>query len=266
MFSLFGSMVSGKSSRWMLLVQGSQQWAAFQRGSQPQGKLPAVFVDVLYSREAGRQLMAAANSLEYLLNSSDLVPLRGDLTLREFLLELTTTMSEGLRLGGNTIHIRRCLDQVSLEVESRAIYSTELLFVWDEQLPILARAADFMDERDPRELLFLKHMEDFLESLCERQGVNRSGTSFSSLSRFPSPFKRPEVVLIHSGKLSPRELTMLHGVIQLREALLADFTEGRLKRYLRGIKKLGLRLGFTAEELDELAQGLRIELEWFHHA
>jgi hypothetical protein len=263
--SLFGSPRRGKTAHWMALVRGSRRWMIFQAKLTNQ-KLPTVFVDVLYSREAGRQLTAGADSFEFLLNSSDLVPSRGDVTLRELLSGMGDSMSEGLRIGGNTIHLRQILEQVSKEIEGKALYSTELLFVWDEQLPILTQVADFMDERDPRELLFLRHMEDFFSLLCKHQGVIPSGSSFSLLSRFPSPFKRPDVVLIHSGKLSQIELGMLYGVFQLRETLLADFTERRLKRYLRLMEKLGLRTGLTAEELDELAQGLLIELEWFHEA
>lgn len=220
------------------------------------------FIDVLYSREAKRQLSAVMDNLRFLRNSSNLVPMSSDVTLPDMLLQLEASMTDGLRFGGNTIDIRRRLEQVKLEIESKALYSTELLFAWDEQLPILTQVADFMDARDPREILLLRHMENFFELLSHR---GRSGQLFSSYSGGPaSAFKGLELALIYNGDLSQRELRRLYGAFHVRERLFKRFTKGRLRSYLRRMKKVGVRSGLDPKKLDELKDELLIELAWFH--
>lgn len=252
-------------------IRGSSHWSLYRRPIRSES--PAVFVNMLYGAETWRQVNIGEESLDHIskvYSKRSYRRLHSD-ALRELLWELGSAMNNCFYYGGNTIYIRQCLENVKLWVEQRPGVTPEWelqpqSFEWKaaEILKNLIQVADYLDERDPREVLLLKHMDDFFELLCAKQELPRNQSTFATYRRGFAPLKRQKLMIIHDGDLPRRKLRKFYGVFRLREGLLRNFTEGRLKSYLRRMNRIGVDSGLELEALNELETGLLIELELFH--
>lgn len=121
-----------------------------------------------------------------------------------------------------------------------------------EHLITLARVADLFDERDPREVPFVRHMEKFL----------------SLIMYFPPEgYWLTDSYVTNNSRLRPkrRAVKLFRDILVEREKLFFEFNQKRLDTYFSKFRLLGRELDFENNVVAGLEDELLIELEWFHY-
>lgn len=153
--------------------------------------------------------------------------------------------------GAPTEGFRETIPAIAREWAKPSDATEETILRGNEHLITLARVADLLDERDPRELAFVRQMERFVELIVTKKLV-------------PEATFYPVSSLLADAGFFGHEDKLFRSVIADREKYFREFDRKRLNDYCGTLRDLGLRVGLSRKVVHELEDTLFIELEWFH--
>jgi hypothetical protein len=193
-------------------------------------------------------LMARAKDAHnfLLIANSDLY---GTPPYMKLMAELDNALEAVIYHGASTARFRECYAAVALQWTETSWPEADTLRRKDEHLITLARVADLLDERDPRELPFVRQMDRFVKLIMDDVPEDRfySASYVSNQSLLRGPEER-----------------LFRSVLNDREKFFRAFERKRLDGYCTNLRNLGLRAGLSRKTVYDLEDELLIELEWFH--
>lgn len=169
----------------------------------------------------------------------------------ELLKETEATFEAVVYHGAPTEPFRKWLEEIRLEWRKFPLLSNSEIIRGERFLTALTKAADTLDERDPRELPFIRQMEVFIRLIVLNEFLDRS--HYYAISRVSK-----------WADFNPRDAALLIEVVNAREKVFKGFSKRALGNYCSKFKILGLRAGLSEATMGSLEDELLIELSWFH--
>lgn len=163
--------------------------------------------------------------------------------------ELDNALEAVVYHGASTARFRDCYAAIVPQWDRTSWAQADTLHRRDEHLVTLARVADLLDERDPRELPFVRQMDRFVKLIMDDVPEER----FYSAS-----------YVSNHGRFRKDDERAFRSVLNDREKFFRAFERKRLDGYCTNLRNLGLRAGLSRKTVYALEDELLIELEWFH--
>lgn len=162
--------------------------------------------------------------------------------------ELDNALEAVVYHGAATTRFREAYESIALQWESTSRPEADTLRRKHEHLITLARVAELLDERDPRELPFVRQMDRFVRLLL----VDVAEERFYPISYVSGAARFRKV-----------DERSFRSVLNDREKFFRAFERKRLDAYCESFRDFGLRVGLTEAVVHSLEDTLLIELEWF---